>query len=132
MARLINAEKLYASYQELCKGIACMSCPFLNREDNKCELESMIFQQPPAGQKWIPCSEPPQDDRNVFIAHGTNDFKSCCIGHYEHGMKQWYEDKNWFASPIYDCKYWCDIPELPDMGDKQFEMPLPEPYKEVK
>lgn len=75
------------------------------------------------GNKWIPCTEPPKDERNVFLAHGTNDFKSCCIGHYDHSMKLWYEDKNWFASPIYDCKYWCEIPELPEMGDKQFEMP---------
>ena len=43
---LVDVDKLYAQYQELCKGIACMSCPFLNAEDNKCELESMILQQP--------------------------------------------------------------------------------------
>lgn len=72
--------------------------------------------------KWIPCTEPPADGRNVFLAHGTNNFKSCCIGHYEHRLKTWYEDKNFFAKPIYDCKYWCDIPELPDMGENQFEM----------
>lgn len=70
---------------------------------------------------WIPVSEPPKDGRNVFLAHGTNNFKSCCIGHYEQGMG-WYEDRNSFAKPIYDCKYWCDIPELPDMGDNQFDM----------
>ena len=46
MTRLIDAEKLYANYQEICKGIACMSCPFLNCEDNKCEVENMILQQP--------------------------------------------------------------------------------------
>lgn len=57
----------------------------------------------------------------MFLAHGTNDFKSCCIGHYEQGMG-WYEDKNFFAKPIYDCKYWCDMPDLPDMGDNQFDM----------
>lgn len=88
-------------------------------EEQGCEFYS-------DGIKWIPCNEPPKDGRNVFLAHGTNNFKSCCIGHYEHSMKRWYEDKNWFASPIYDCKYWCDIPDLPDMGDKQFEMPLQE------
>ena len=46
MNRYIDADKMYASYQEVCKGIPCMSCPFLNCEDNKCELESMILQQP--------------------------------------------------------------------------------------
>lgn len=74
----------------------------------------------PQGE-WVPCTEPPKDRRNVFLAHGTNDFKSCCIGHYEQGMG-WYEDRNFFAKPIYDCKCWCDIPDLPDMGDNQFDM----------
>lgn len=74
----------------------------------------------PKGE-WVSCSEPPKDRRNVFLAHGTNDFKSCCIGHYEQGMG-WYEDRNFFAKPIYDCKYWCDIPELPNIGDNQFGM----------
>lgn len=74
----------------------------------------------PQGE-WIPVSEPPKDGRNVFLAHGTNNFKSCCIGHYDYSMGIWYEDKNFFAEPIYDCKYWCDIPELPDMGDSQFD-----------
>ena len=46
MNRYIDADKMYASYQEVCKGLPCMSCPFLNCEDNKCELESMILQQP--------------------------------------------------------------------------------------
>ena len=64
-------------------------------------------------QEWIPCSEIPDTDRNVFIARGTPTMKSCCIGHYEHDLKLWYEDKNWFASPIYDGMYWCEIPTLP-------------------
>lgn len=92
------------------------------------ELAKLPSAQPE--QRWIRCDQPPQDERNVFLAHGTNGFKSCCIGHYDHSMKKWYEDKNWFASPIYDCKYWCDIPDLQDMGDKQFEMP--EPYEEME
>ena len=71
---------------------------------------------------WIPVSEPPKDGRNVFLAYGTNNFKSCCIGHYDHSVKIWYEDKNFFATPIYDCKYWCNTPELPDMGDSQFDV----------
>lgn len=52
-----------------------------------------------AEREWIPVSEPPKDGRNVFLAHGTNNFKSCCIGHYEQGMG-WYEDRNFFAKPI--------------------------------
>ena len=85
-----------------------------------CQLESLPPVEPkrPRGE-WVSCSEPPKDRRNVFLAHGTNDFKSCCIGHYEQGMG-WYEDRNFFAKPIYDCKYWCDIPELPDLGNNQF------------
>ena len=65
---------------------------------------------------WISCTQPPNDERNVFLARGTNDFATCCIGHYDHEAGRWYEDRNWFASPVYDCKYWCDIPKLPDMG----------------
>ena len=47
--RTIDVDKLYAQSQDLCKGIACMSCPFLNIEDSKCELESMILQAPTVG-----------------------------------------------------------------------------------
>ena len=63
--------------------------------------------------KWIPCTQPPSDDRNVFITRGESNLMTCCIGHYEHDVKRWYEDRDWFAKPIYDCGYWCDIPELP-------------------
>lgn len=71
--------------------------------------------------KWIGVDEPPKDDRNIFICHGSADFKAPCIGHYDPGMKLFYEDKNWFASPIYDAMFWCEMPKLP----------LPEP-PEVK
>ena len=63
--------------------------------------------------EWIDCKEPPSTDRNVFIAYGTDDMKSVCIGHYEHDMKLWYEDKNFFAKPMYDAMYWCEIPQFP-------------------
>ena len=66
----------------------------------------------PRGE-WIDCKEPPSTDRNVFIAYGTDDMKSVCIGHYRHDMKLWYEDKNFFAKPIYDAMYWCEIPQFP-------------------
>jgi len=66
----------------------------------------------PKGE-WIDCKEPPSTDRNVFIAYGTDDMKSVCIGHYRHDMKLWYEDKNFFAKPIYDAMYWCEIPQFP-------------------
>lgn len=65
-------------------------------------------------QKWIPCSEPPENDRSVFVAYGSKGLKSCCIGYYEPQDKQWREQKNFFASLIYDAKYWCDMPELPE------------------
>lgn len=68
--------------------------------------------------KWIPCSDAPDTDRNVFIARGEHDNMSVCIGHYDHDYKQWYEDRNWFAKCLYDGLYWCEIP------------PLPEPYRE--
>ena len=84
------------------------------------ELKKLIFAldvlrtiaDRPQGE-WIDCEEPPSTDRNVFIAYGTDDMKSVCIGHYEHGMKLWYEDKNFFAKPIYDAMYWCEIPQFP-------------------
>ncbi len=63
--------------------------------------------------KWVDCKEPPNTDRNVFIAYGTENMKSVCIGHYEQDLKQWYEDKNFFAKPIYDGMYWCEIPSFP-------------------
>ena len=66
----------------------------------------------PQGE-WIDCKEPPSTDRNVFIAYGTDNMKSVCIGHYEHDMKMWYEDKNFFAKPLYDGMYWCEIPQFP-------------------
>ena len=69
-------------------------------------------------QRWIPCSEEPDTDRNVFIARGTDKCMTVCVGHYAHDYKQWYEDRNWFARCLYDGVYWCEMP------------PLPEPYRE--
>ena len=68
-------------------------------------------------QRWIPCSEEPDNDREVFIARGEPKFMSVCIGYYDHDYKQWYESRNWFAKCLYDGLYWCEIP------------PLPEPYR---
>lgn len=73
------------------------------------ERKAMLKSMP----KWIPASTPPNDDRNIFICHGSHDFKAPCIGHYEAYNKTYYEDKNWFASPIYDPMYWCEMPRLP-------------------
>ena len=42
---------------------------------------------------------------------------------FENGARKYADigsDSNLAA--IYDCKYWCDVPELPDMGDNQFDM----------
>ncbi len=68
--------------------------------------------------KWIPCSDAPDTDRNVFIARGEKEKMTVCIGYYDHDYKQWYEDRNWFAKCLYDGLYWCEMP------------PLPEPYRE--
>ena len=68
---------------------------------------------------WIQCSERlPDTDRNVFIARGTPESMTVCVGHYRHDYDQWYEDRNWFAKCLYDGLYWCEMPSLP------------EPYKE--
>ena len=72
--------------------------------------------------EWISVEKPPENDRNIFICHGSADFKAPCIGYYDPDMKLFYEDKNWFASPIYDAMFWCEMPELP----------VPEPPKERK
>ena len=69
-------------------------------------------------QRWVPCSEEPDNNRAVFIARGEPKFMSVCIGYYDHDFKQWYESRNWFAKCLYDGLYWCDRP------------PLPEPYRE--
>lgn len=74
-----------------------------------------------SGDKWISVEEPPDNDRNIFICHGSTDFKAPCIGHYDPGMKMFYEDVNWVSSPIYDAMFWCEMPKLP----------LPEPPKEA-
>ena len=79
-------------------------------------IEALPSAQPE--QQWISCSEKPDTDRNVFIARGTHDNMSVCIGHYRHDYEQWYEDRNWFAKCLYDGLYWCEMP------------PLPEPYAE--
>lgn len=71
-------------------------------------------------QRWIPCSETPDTDRNVFVVRGEHEFMSVCIGHYDHDNNQWYEDRNWFVKCLYDGLYWCEMP------------PLPEPYKEAE
>lgn len=62
---------------------------------------------------WISVEEPPNNDRNIFICHGSVDFKAPCIGHYDPGMKLFYEDVNWVSSPIYDAMFWCEMPKLP-------------------
>ena len=67
--------------------------------------------------EWNPAEKPPEDERNIFLCYGSPDFKACCIGHYEEYNKTYYEDRNWFASPIYDVMYWCEMPKLPLCGE---------------
>ena len=64
--------------------------------------------------QWIPCSQPPETDENVFIARGNENFMSCCIGHYDLDAETWYEDRNWFALTLYDALYWCKMLTLPE------------------
>ena len=78
------------------------------------ELEKAFELGKAEANKWIPCCEPPEDDRSVFIAYGDKKLKSCCIGFYEPSDKCWREQRNFFATLIYDAKYWCDMPELPE------------------
>lgn len=84
----------------------------------RCEENILALPSAQPEQQWISCSEKPDTDRNVFIARGTHDNMSVCIGHYKHDYEQWYEDRNWFAKCLYDGLYWCEMP------------PLPEPYAE--
>ena len=76
------------------------------------DVEELPSAQPE--QRWIPCSEPPEDEKNVFIAHGAKDFMTCCIGHYDRDNGLWYEERNWFARPIFDGAFWCEIPLIPE------------------
>ena len=75
-------------------------------------LKNLPSEQP--AQQWIPCSEVPDTDRNVFIARGDGNMMTVCIGHYQHDYKQWYEDRNWFEKCLYDGLYWCEMPPLPE------------------
>lgn len=102
--RLIDADELLKIIppEETCSRFAVANAP------------TVVLHEP---QRWIPCSETPDTDRNVFVARGEHEFMSVCIGHYDHDNNQWYEDRNWFAKCLYDGLYWCEIP------------PLPEPYK---
>lgn len=68
--------------------------------------------------EWNSADNPPDSERNIFICHGSSDFKAPCIGHYDLGMKMYYEDKNWFASPMFDAMYWCEMPRVP-VNDKK-------------
>lgn len=83
------------------------------------EEKQEVVKRLTAETKWMPCTEHPDTDRNVFIARGHGDFISCCIGYYDHGMKQWYEERNWFAQCIYDELYWCEMPPLPQHTGKE-------------
>ena len=91
-----------------------LDCDFyhVSEETPRERIEAIPSADRPQGE-WIDCKEPPSTDRNVFIAYGTDNMKSVCIGHYEHDMKLWYEDKNFFAKPLFDGMYWCEIPQFP-------------------
>lgn len=98
--------------EELCDGAKLYEEAHINEHDERIEEIKR--------HKWISVEEPPDNDRNIFICHGSTNSKAPCIGHYEPSMKLFYEDKNWFASPIYDAMFWCEMPKLP----------MPEPPKE--
>ena len=65
--------------------------------------------------QWQTADTLPDSERNIFICYGNPAFRSVCVGHYDHEMERFYEDRNFFAKPIYDAMYWCDMPRLPDM-----------------
>jgi hypothetical protein len=105
----------YCADHPICFSLKCPyrttphSCFDFLKRDSADAIEELVAEVP----HWISVEEPPDNGRNIFICHGSADFKAPCIGHYEPNMKQFYEDKNWFASPIYDAMYWCEMPELP-------------------
>ena len=43
--RLIDADAQYKQYQEICMGIECMKCPFLDLQDG-CKVENLILNSP--------------------------------------------------------------------------------------
>ena len=81
---------------------------------NQYDMDRLALETVPPAQQWIPCSEVPDTDRNVFIARGDGNMMTVCIGHYQHDYKQWYEDRNWFEKCLYDGLYWCEMPPLPE------------------
>ena len=81
------------------------------------EIERLPDKRKEPAPEWVPVTRPPDSDRNVFICHGSEDFKAPCIGHYEANRKIFYEDRNWFATPIYDAMYWCEMPRVPTKTD---------------
>lgn len=100
---LINREDLIAEYDRVHVGAPGGA--------RKLMVDAPEVQPEP---QWIPVSDPPDTDRNVFIARGERDCMSVCIGHYSNEYKQWYEDRNWFGMLLYDGLYWCEIPKLPE------------------
>ncbi len=64
--------------------------------------------------KRVSAKTPPGSERNIFICYGNPAFRSVCVGHYDHEMERFYEDRNFFAKPIYDAMYWCDMPRVPE------------------
>lgn len=110
MADLIDRTKAIDTVYTMCER--CDTGEITDYRDLMVESFKVLPSAQPE-QRWIPCSEPPEDDKNVFIAHGTEDFMTCCIGHYDHDSGQWYEDRNWFAKLIFDGMYWCEMPILP-------------------
>lgn len=43
--RLISADALYKRYQDMCMGVACNACPFLDLQ-NGCKIENLIDSAP--------------------------------------------------------------------------------------
>ena len=113
MARLIDADALIAWIKGSQQMTSKMKCVIAKIETMPDAVSVVHGEWICHEGKWIDCKEPPSTDRNVFIAYGTDDMKSVCIGHYKHDMKLWYEDKNFFAKPIYDAMCWCEIPQFP-------------------
>ena len=70
--------KWYASYQECKKAQELMYNAADTIESLSAKLQAANMERSADCGGWIPCSEPPKDDREVLIFNG----KSYSVGHY--------------------------------------------------
>ena len=94
-------------------SLVCLGCGY----EHNCSTRGCAIIRAAAEEleafRWFPADTPPPDDRNVFVCRGRIDFKTVCVGHYDHERKFWYEDRNWFAKILPDPLFWTEMPDLP-------------------